>query len=522
MTSPLCTTTGSGTSCPTTSSWATCRPWDLTKQNKTNCYVDTLQQESLNIAGAIINVHKLLGIHEQTKLVDATGNGTAISGGDRQTFPCANAFTTYNTSWISKQAGANVTLSSFLGYDFGVLKLPNGREQYGVRADVFKNICTIKIKQSSNSNMRCTKARIERSNDGVTWYGVSMITLPDNDALNTVYFKQSVPSRFWRLRPTAFNGADCDAWEVQALEMSEYDLTSIDTIQDRILFENRNRDYLAEAITLKGYYELMSSPLELMQIGVTITQKYQIKVNFNDCVSKLGRPIIIGDIIELPSEVQYTPTLTPVKKFVQVSDVDWDTTSYTPGWQPTMLLITTQPAMATEETQDIFGDLAGSVDSSGLLDTNDGNAIQYQDYSDIDQTIANTALQKVPETGDEGSNTFREFTPEEISQANAVGIPLETISFNRTALFVEDAMPQNGAPYTEGETYPTSPSDGDYHRIVYPNIVPPVPAQLYRYSASKGRWVFLEKDRRAEFNSIKPILAEYTNSPTKTPASSIK
>ena len=341
--------------------------------------MDQVAGEQLNIAGAIVNVFKLLGIHEQTLLTDLTGNGTAISGGNAQGRPASLAFTTTLSEWRSLQGGSDaITASAYIGYDFGEVKISSGRKRYGVQADVRKHITTIRIKQGASPTSRVTKARVERSDNGTQWYGVAIISLPDNDTLNTINFKQSVPSRYWRIRPIEFTGLECDNWVVQALEMHDYSATRLDNIQDKILMENRNRDYADEALVLKGYYDVQAPMTELSMFGSTIPVTYNIKVHFNNCVATLGRPVVVGDILELPSETQYSATMRPIKRFLEVTDVTWDSASYTPGWQPLLLQITAQPAMATEETQDIFGDLAKHVDSSGLFDNDDGNNPAWQ------------------------------------------------------------------------------------------------------------------------------------------------
>lgn len=522
-----CVEQPNGVTCDTGSNYSSCKPWDISAQTRTNCYADSLIQESLEIAGAQVNVHKMLGIHEQTKLLDLTGTGEAISGGAANNFPASNAFTTFKQVWKSKQSGLSpITTSSYIGYDFGQIKLPNGRQRYGVDAPERRHITTIKIKQGAESVNRVTKVRVERSNDGSSWYGVTIIMLPDNDQLNTISFKQSVPSRFWRLRPLDFKGGSCDSWIVQALELHDYAATTLNNIQDMVLLENRDRDYQIEAITIKGYYEQIQTFMDFSVFGSggagsnAIT--YNIKVNFNSTVTKLGRPVVIGDIIELPSEAQYTPDLRKVPRFLEVTDVTWDPGSYTPGWMPTMLLVTAKQAIASQETRDIFGDLDAKVDSSGLFDNDDGNNPMYQDYSAIDQAIAAEAKTAVPERGAEGSNTVREFEQQMLDD-NQENFPhLRRLGFNRTGLYVEDAMPQNGEPYTEGPEYPTSPNDGDYHRLTYEGLAKDVPARLYRYSTTKQRWIYLETDRRAQYNNQKVSLEEYTTSATKIPPSEIK
>jgi hypothetical protein len=518
-----CVTTPSGQACSSTSDWKSCKPWDITQQSRTNCIADAYIQETLSIAGAQVNVYIMLGIHEQTKLIDLIGNGQAISGGDAVNYPASNAFDKLSTEWHSRQSGDQLISSGYIGYDFGVLKIPNGRVQYGIPTSVYNEITTIKIKQSVNEHSRVTKARIERSNDGIVWYGVAVVNLPNNDALNDIHFKQSAPMRYWRLRPIDFVGGECNSWGIQALEMHEYLVTNTSNIQDKILLENRNRNYSDTPVTLKGYYELVQANTDLQRFGIEMAANYTIRVNFNSCVALMNRPIIIGDVIELPSETQYTTDLKPIKRYLEVTDVTWDSQSYTPGWMPTMLLITALPALASEETQDIFGDLFANVDNSGLFDNNDGNNTMYQDFSAVDQTIRNKALEDVPEKGSEGSNVIREFEQNEIDAAIQHKFPhISKYGLNRTGLYVEDAMPQNDAPFTEGTTFPTTYNDGDYHRLVYEGLAKDVPARLYRYSEPKARWIYLETDKRHEFNGQKKLLEEYMTNPSKIPARDVK
>jgi hypothetical protein len=503
-----------------------CQPWDFSAQGRTDTYASLLQQESLNIAGATINVHKLLGIHEQQRLVDLAGNGKALSGGDAPNYPAANAFTTTANEWRSRQTGTQaISASAYIGYDFGEVKIANGRRRYGVDANVRVHIASMKIKQSANPLLRVAKVRIERSDDNVQWYGVAVVDLPNDDVLNTVTFKSSAPNRYWRLRPIGFVGGQCDAWGVQALELMEYEATKFDNIQDKILMENRDRDYSQPAIACRGFYDIVAPMMDLGQFGAAWQDTYTIKLNFGHCIEKLGRPVIIGDIIELPSEAQYTPDLREVKRFLEVTDVTWDSSSYTPGWTPTILAITAKQALASQETQDIFGDLRTMVDNSDLFATSNKKGAEYQDFSVITHNIAADAKTAVPEYGSEGSNTIREFTDEELNTAKASGFPhIRKMNFNKTGLFVEDGIPQNGAPFTEGPVLPdvANANDGDHHRLTYEGTAKDVPTRLYRYSATKNRWIYLETDRREQYNTMKNNLEEYTTNPAKIPARNIR
>lgn len=508
-------------SCPSPSTIADCSLWEFNGSHDF-CFIENQAREALAIAGAPLNIHRLLGVLEQKSLTDQTGQGQPISSGDHPLHPASNAYTQYDTMWKSRLTGQDLIDRGYLGYDFGVQKIIGGRARYTVPAPNIHNVSMIKIKQGADPANRVTKARVERSEDGVSWNGVAVIYLPNNDQLNTITFRQTAPARFWRVRPLEFGGIDCDSWVVQALELIEQTSTDERNIEDIVLFENRNRDYTTTPISMKGYYDLLSPQTILMRLGAGITTTtYNIRVLFSSCISQLGRPIVIGDIIELPSETQYTPALDPIKRYVEVTDVTWDSTTYTPGWVPIMLLVTAQPALASQETRKIFGDISMKVDGMGLFQPMDEGAIKYQDFSEITDGIRAEAIAELPEMGSEGSNTVREFTPEEVALAAPFG-NLKPLNFNRTGLYVEDALPQNGAPYTEGPEFPASPKDGDYHRMVYVGMSRDIPAKLYRFSTTKNRWIYLETDRREEHNAVKPVLKEYLASPNAVPARTIK
>lgn len=497
-----------------------CSTFDLTTGDAS--YIDNYVTEHLNIGGAVMNIYKLLGIHEQGKLVDVTGKGEAISGGYSSVHVAQNAFDVYQTEWRSVQTGVGVIESAYIGYDFGEIKLKDqSRNMYGIDdASIYRHITAFKIKQSASSTNRCSKVRIERSNDGEKWFGVCVADLPDDDCLNLILIRQSAPARLWRLRPVSFNGGTKDFWGVQALQLfHDYVATHESNIQDKVFFENRDRDYSQEPISIKGSYELVDTPTELTQFAIDIpSQTFYFDVSFSTCVLNLERPLIIGDMIELPSETQYSAELRPIKKWLEVTDVSWSTKGYTPGWKPTLLRVVAQPAIASQETQDLFGDLANipTNDGTGSILNNDGNNKAYQDYFDITQSIEAEARTKVPETGAELSSVIRQWSNEELQNAGDSGlINLQDIGHPRNTVYTEDAIPPNNAPYTEGSSFPSSPKNGDYHRLQYEGLSKDVPARLYRYSTLKGKWVYLETDRRAEYNSPKKTLKEFLNPSTR-------
>jgi hypothetical protein len=74
-----------------------------------------------------------------------------------------------------------------------------------------------------------------------------------------------------------------------------------------------------------------------------------------------------------------------------------------------------------------------------------------------------------------------------------------------------DALPPNGEEYTESDEFPKNPKDGAYHRLTYTYVGKDIPARLHRWSNKKNKWIFLERDHRAEIRDAKPLLQDYEN-----------
>jgi hypothetical protein len=479
--------------------------------------IDRYVEESLGIGGAVINVFKLLGIHEQGALVDLAKQGRAISAGFAGDFLPKSVFDTGCGAWRSSQTGTDVIAQSFIGYDFGpIYNHEDDRNVYGIETNIDKHIKTIVIQQGEEATSRVTKARVERSLDGKIWYGVAIIDLPDNDQMNMIHFDGSSASRYWRLRPLDFKGGANDRWEVQNIQLMDYEKTSLRNLQDEMGFlESRDRDYAEESIEIKASYDLLDTQTDFTMFGsMPSGQNLFFMVSFSQAVRRLGRPIVIGDIFEIPSEAQFSSSLTRIKKYMEVTDVAWSTEGYTPGWQPTLLRVIAEPMLSSQETLDITGDIK-KPDATGFLDIDDSN---YTDLTDPAHRVITQARENVPERG-EDQYDITAFDEEEIQQAAEQGINIAKLGSNQRKLYVEDALPPNGENYTEGEKFPTNPRDREYHRLIYPNT--DIPARLFRYSIMKSQWIFCEADRRGQFSKTKPSLQRLLKSDDAVPTSNV-
>lgn len=475
-------------------------------------YVSDLMEEALNAAAGPVNIFPLLGVHNQGSTVDQIGAGYPLSSGTMGGYNVADGFNVNAASWRSIQTGAAVTSApAFIGYDFGTKKAWGGtQERYQPSEPIRKKIATIKIKQGTNAVNRATMVRVEASDDGVNWIRVAVARLPNDANLNYIKIDHAGAFNKYRIIPSFFNGvAANEAWEVVEVQMLESNQYSLDTIQDYVLLENRDRSYLRTSTIIKCQYDLLDVQTELAKFGINLPQTYIFTTSFQAMVRTLGRPVLVGDIIELPGEVQYDHQLRPVRKWLEVTDTGWSTEGYTMNWKPNLFRFYAQPIMPSVEHRDILG-LPGQVNSlltdeqllvDGQFDPND---LAYA----ANQQIIQDGKEAVPQTGADPQDLFS-------------GTPLlgPRGGYDGRDLYVQDAIPPDGAAYTVGDTLPDpmSISDKHYHRQTYTNVPSALrpPERLLQWHADKGRWKLVEVNTRGPNESHKKTISKIMQSTTK-------
>jgi hypothetical protein len=467
----------------------------------------------------------MLGVHQQGTLVDVAGTGTAIASDSLPNYPAANAFDEYAAGWQSDLCGGDI-LQSWIGYDFGLLKRENSQLQYysnEATAEVRKHITTIAIKQEGTADNWVKRVRIERSDDGIVWRGVDIITLPQNSDRNVISIKSSVPARMWRLSPVDVTGVT--RWRVGTLELFEFIQTDLRNIQDSPLFqENRDRAYCTNPIKLKIHYDLVDINTELSRFGIDLPSAvFTFTSNFAETVKQLGRGFVIGDVLEIPSEIQFSADMKIIRKYVEVSDVKWSTSGYTPGWVPMFQKIVARPMLARQETLDLIGSLEGDLDKIGGTGFNQSSDTLFSTFAlEANERIQIAADTMTPLLGQDNKIIAEEseLPKEHVDSAieNNINITKLTNSFeNRNAHGIyKDAMPPAGTPaemFTVGDTaqgFPQFAVNGAYHRVTYDSVSnDKIPPKLYRYSAKKNRWIYMESDERAAHQVNKTNLKTY-------------
>jgi hypothetical protein len=480
--------------------------------DKEAAYIASLQAEALNIAGGPVNIFPMLGVHSQGSTMDTVdANGYPITSGTPAGFNALDAFTVNESEWYSIQQGVEVLKSpAYLGFSFGTKKAlaqdGSVTEQYQSPKPVLKQIGSIRITQGANRLNRATQVRVEVSNDGLNWQRLDVIKLPDTSDSVVVGIKNHAKFNAYRLVPIFFNGvASNSCWVVKQLQLLESTAVSIDNIQDFFLLENRDRSYCRSSVLVKCQYDLLDVQTELAKFGINLPQTYIFTCSFAVLVNALGRPLVVGDILELPGEIQYDTNLNPVRKWLEVTDTAWSTEGYTPNWKPQLYRFYAQPILPSVEHKDILG-LPG-VAQTAITDDDflSGLMVQNTQAYKATEAIKQEINDNVPLTG--GDPTGLQ------SAMPLLGFPG---GFDGNDQYVGDAIPPNNAAYTVGDQLPrpSDIQDGHYHRQTYTMIAAAIrPAErLLRWNATTQRWSVVEVNSRTKYESHKRTISSIMGS----------
>lgn len=481
---------------------------------KESNYIAGLMSEALNYAAGPVNVFPMLGVHNQGSTLDQPGDGFPLSSGTPSGYNVLDAFNINSAGWRSIQTGSSVTSTpAFIGYDFGTKKaweqIGAPQERYFPSVPIRRQISTLKIKQSSDPTMRCSQLRVEASDDGLEWKRVAVLPVPNTDQLVTLGINAPAAYNKWRIVPSFFNGvATNQPWEVIELHLLEATQLSLDNIEDFILLENRDRAYCHSSTLLKCTYDLLDVQSELAKFGITLPQTYIFTCSFADMVNLLGRPVVVGDIVELPGEIQFDPNLKPVRKWLEITDTGWSTEGYTMNWRPNLFRFYAQPILPSIEHKDILG-VPGKVNDLQSDDDVILNGLLQNDQAfQTTQAIKQISEDQVPQTGEDPQNIQ--------SGKPLIGQPG---GYDGNDLYAEDALPPNGEAYTSGDTLPdpNTIQDGHYHRQTYTSVPAAIrpPDRLLRWFGDTKRWKVIEINTRETPESHKKTIAKILSSSTR-------
>lgn len=278
-------------------------------------------------------------------------------------------------------------------------------------------------------------------------------------------------------------------------------------IQDLLFLENRDRKYDSSIYTMRGIYRVNDNDFDLSQFGLFLTSDTLFIVfHLNDMVEKLGRKIMVGDVIELPHLKDFYPldeddTIpAALKRYYVVQDATRAAEGFAPTWWGHLWRVKVQPLVDSQEYKDILDNIkAGENTDSTLSDL----LSTYDNYINVNEKIVEQAENEVPESGYDTSNLYTVSVNENGLPGDPVGLDASeatedasesntdvTASYTSPSAKVQgyltgDGYAPNGEIIRSGIEFPANPSTGTYFlRIDYK------PNRLFRYDGR--RWVKIE------------------------------
>ena len=310
-------------------------------------------------------------------------------------------------------------------------------------------------------------------------------------------------------------------------------------IQDLLFLENRDRKYDPDIYLLRGVYNLADIDFNLSQFGLFL-QNDTIFMTFhiNDTVEKIGRKIMSGDVIELPhlkDEHALNNLQFALKRFYVVEEVNRAAEGFSVTWYPHLYRAKCKPLVDSQEFKQILDGVAEEGSNTTLRDI----MSTYEKEMQITAAVLDQAEADAPKSGFDTTQFYHlqrgpDGNPQLISadlettfitndQPQATdenGVPLFDTEGNpiyagvtadqtyrtierggygeingNTDTWLADAIPANGARFTAGIAFPTTPQEGQFClRTDY------LPTRLFRYSGT--RWIKIEDNVRMTMNNL--------------------
>jgi len=310
-------------------------------------------------------------------------------------------------------------------------------------------------------------------------------------------------------------------------------------IQDLLFLENRDRKYDPDIYLLRGVYNLSDIDFNLSQFGLFL-QNDTVFMTFhiNDTVEKLGRKIMAGDVVELPhlkDEYALNDFSFALKRFYVVEEVNRAAEGFSVTWYPHLYRAKLKPLVDSQEFKQILDNVAGEGSNQTLRDI----MSTYEKEMQITAAVLDQAEADAPKSGYDTTKFYHmqrgpDGSPQLISadlenvyitnnQPQATdenGAPLFDTEGNpiyagvtadqtfrsierpgygtlngNTSSWLDDALPANGARFTAGIAFPTTPQEGQFClRTDY------LPQRLFRYSGT--RWIKIEDNVRMTMNNL--------------------
>lgn len=267
-------------------------------------------------------------------------------------------------------------------------------------------------------------------------------------------------------------------------------------IQDMLLLENRDRAYDPHVYEIYASYNMQDYEFNVQQFGMFLeSDVLYLEIHLNDCIRKLGRKLMSGDVIEmlhLRDDALLDDDAPAINKFYSVQDVSRAAGGYSPTWFPHILRVKIKPLTDSQEFDQILsaqatdanGDPIGGLDLRDLIS-------DWRDQVGVSDAVQAAAEEAVP---------YRNF-----ETAHFYVVPGDERGTQYPWVFAGDGKPPNGAELAgSGRRFPDQPQDGAW--FLRTDMDPHV---LYRRQGPV--WVRQEVDYRKKWQAAHRILETFIN-----------
>ena len=129
-------------------------------------------------------------------------------------------------------------------------------------------------------------------------------------------------------------------------------------IQDLLLLETRDRRYSDDIYVMRCIYNMQQLDWSLTQFGLFLANDtIFVHIHLNDCVKRIGRKLMAGDVIELPhlkDPHALNEATVALRRFYVVEDVLRPTEGFSQTWYPHLIKLKCKPLVGGQEFADIL------------------------------------------------------------------------------------------------------------------------------------------------------------------------
>ena len=304
------------------------------------------------------------------------------------------------------------------------------------------------------------------------------------------------------------NPSDEDA----TADQPQYDAVKETNIQDLLFLENRDRTYDASIYRIRGVYNVQDLDFNLSQFGLFIdNDTLYMTVHINDFIRTIGRKPLSGDVIEVPNvrdEFALNEFDVGLPKYFVIADVGRAAEGFSATWYPHLYRLKLTKISDSQQYKDIFAQkIVDPVTGEETDRTLSDILSSAQRALDINDSLIQQAEADAPKSGyetqqfytlavDDKGNAALQTVDQTVADASYEGLGLNAARQDArpkrtgySGYLVGDGVPENGAAFGHGITFPNYAIDGDYFlRTDF------LPNRLFRFDGT--RWVKREDDVR--------------------------